>query len=147
MSIACRRATIRNLMKTIRRETFIALRARRQAHQIAQELLNPSLDLKQTYCRKCGKFLRMDRLDRHDQIPCHRCGHVNIVPHELAERIRAEIPVAPPARSEIAQWEYIPSRPTPTLVRRVSALILLLLFVAFTFLCILIMLGNSRLLR
>lgn len=80
-------------MATIPRQTFIALRARRQAHQIASDILNPSLDLSQVFCRECGRPLRRDRLDRNDHIACHRCGHVNDLPHELANRVRSAIAI------------------------------------------------------
>jgi hypothetical protein len=102
-------------MPIIQRQTFIALRARRQAHQIASQIINPSRDLAQVCCRECGRSLRRDRLDRNDRIACHRCGHVNDLPHELANRVRSAI-----AHSDCHTHESRP-RPLPTSRRRTNA--------------------------
>ena len=52
------------------RETFIALRARRQAHQIASEILNPHLDLDALPCQHCGRDVPIDR-----RFATHHCPH------------------------------------------------------------------------
>jgi len=80
-------------MKAVQRETFIALRARRQSHQIASAIINPSLDLHQPYCRQCGEALRIDRLEDDGCIVCRACSRVNQLPSDLASEVRRRIPV------------------------------------------------------
>jgi hypothetical protein len=79
-------------METRRRETFIALRARRQAVQIATAIANPSLNLTQLYCRECGTPLRSDRLTRaqRDCVPRLRHDHESAVGSGRADPKRAD---------------------------------------------------------
>lgn len=61
-----------------RSETMIALRARRQAFTIANEIRNPHVDVGQSLCPECGIELHI--VDSHEQhaVDCPNCGaHLN----------------------------------------------------------------------
>jgi hypothetical protein len=101
--------------RALHRETFIALRARRQAVQIATAIANPSLNLAQLYCRACGTPLRSDRLTVRNEIACHGCGTVTKVPPAVAERIRCAPAIAESEAwdEDLAQRADRSRRPTP----------------------------------
>lgn len=61
-----------------RSETMIALRARRQAFTIANEIRNPHVDVGQSFCPHCHAELHI--VDSHEQhsVDCPTCGaHLN----------------------------------------------------------------------
>ena len=67
-------------------ETFVALRARRQAHRVVRDLTYPPLDPYQFYCRHCGHPLDLRDLDWSNHIRCERCaGRTPVPPRAVAE--------------------------------------------------------------
>jgi hypothetical protein len=74
----------------VHRETFVALRARRQAYLMASRVLHPPLSLGGFYCRHCGHPLTTDSLDVHDHIRCHACGQRTRLPPGVAARVREQ---------------------------------------------------------
>lgn len=61
-----------------RSETMIALRARRQAFTVANEIRNPHVDVGQSFCPQCHSELHI--VDSHEQhaVDCPNCGaHLN----------------------------------------------------------------------
>lgn len=72
--------------RLFRRETFIALRARRQAHAIARDVLNPHLDVSAVPCRACGGDVRIDPHHLGATATCPACGATVLLPaNSLAE--------------------------------------------------------------
>ena len=69
-------------------ETFIALRARRQAHRVVRELTYPPLDPYQFYCRLCGSPLDLRDLDWSDHIRCAACADRTPIPRSAVEELR-----------------------------------------------------------
>jgi hypothetical protein len=69
-------------------ETFVALRARREAHRVVRELLHPPLDPYQFYCRQCGRPLDSRDLDDGERIGCGACGARTPVPPRAAAELR-----------------------------------------------------------
>jgi hypothetical protein len=69
-------------------ETFVALRARREAHRVVRELLHPPLDPYQFYCRHCGRPLDSRDLDFDELIRCVACGVWTPVPPRAAAELR-----------------------------------------------------------
>ena len=69
-------------------ETFVALRARREAHRVVRELLHPPLDPYQFYCRHCGRPLDSRDLDFDELIRCATCGAPTSIPPGAAEELR-----------------------------------------------------------
>jgi DNA-directed RNA polymerase subunit RPC12/RpoP len=64
---------------------MIALRARREAHRIASDILNKPIDLKSLACPRCTRQLALTDFDRSDDacIDC-RCGALVKLPPHLA---------------------------------------------------------------
>src|SRR5687767_1920314 len=69
-------------------ETFVALRARREAHRVVRELLHPPLDPYQFYCARCGRPLDSRDLDSDELIRCVACGARTPVPPRAAPELR-----------------------------------------------------------
>src|SRR5688572_18449936 len=69
-------------------ETFVALRARREAHRVVRERLHPPLDPYQFYCRHCGRPLDSRDLDFDELICCGPCGVRTPVPPAAAAELR-----------------------------------------------------------
>jgi DNA-directed RNA polymerase subunit RPC12/RpoP len=67
------------------RETIIALRARREAHRIASDILNKPIDPKSLACPRCARQLPLSEFDRSDdtRVDC-RCGALVKLPPHLA---------------------------------------------------------------
>ncbi len=72
----------------VRHETFVALRARREAHRVVRELLHPPLDPYQFYCRHCGRPLDSRDLDLDERIRCGACGAATPIPPRAAAELR-----------------------------------------------------------
>jgi hypothetical protein len=82
-------------MFSVCRETFIALRARREALRISTQILNPPLDLLALHCRKCGNPLSSATLTSGNTIRCDACCRAVRVHRALAAQIRARQIVLP----------------------------------------------------
>jgi hypothetical protein len=66
------------------RQTFIALRARRQAYRIATDFLyDQPIDVETINCRACGKRLKRRRMSAKGWIRCRRCGVFTKAPPHL----------------------------------------------------------------
>ena len=75
-----------DMPRGFRRETFIALRARRQAHAIARGVLNPHVDIAAVPCRACGADVRIDPHHLSASTTCPACGASVLLPaNYLAE--------------------------------------------------------------
>jgi hypothetical protein len=72
----------------VHRETFVALRARREACRLARVLHNPPLDPYQFYCRHCGQPLDGLDLEPSNHICCDACGCYTLVPPDSARELR-----------------------------------------------------------
>jgi len=67
-----------------RRDTFIALRARRQALRIASSVAFARLSAKVVFCHNCRRPLDWRRFDFESPIMfCTMCGQRNILPDDL----------------------------------------------------------------
>jgi hypothetical protein len=66
--------------RAVRRETFIALRARRQAYAIARDILNPHLDVAAVPCRACGSDVPIEADHLGATGRCRSCGADVLVP-------------------------------------------------------------------
>jgi hypothetical protein len=74
------------MLRVFRRETFIALRARRQAYAIAREILNPHVDVAAVPCRACGGDVPIEADHLGATARCPSCGADVLVPaNYLAE--------------------------------------------------------------
>ena len=114
------------MARAILRQTFIALRARRQAYRIAADFLyDEPIDVESFPCSACGQPIHVEEVNAVGNLPCPSCGEWNRAPAHLRSR-RApdllDIDQSPPARGIITLEE--------ARRRRVIAiLILVLLFV------------------
>ena len=76
------------LRPNVHPETFVALRARRQAHRVVRDLTYPPLDPYQFYCRQCGLPLDLRDLDGSDHIRCAACGARTPIPRGAVAELR-----------------------------------------------------------
>ena len=80
------------MARAILRETFIALRARRQAYRVAADFLyEDPIDVETFACRSCGQQIRPDVVGVNGIVRCGVCGVKNQVSPHLRTR------QAPPA--------------------------------------------------
>jgi hypothetical protein len=98
---------------SIQRQTFIALRARRQAYQIATQIMHPPLKPYQFFCRHCGAGLDALGLDVNDHIRCDDCGLRTRLPPGCASELRRMHQSASPSAerpasvADVALWCYL----------------------------------------
>ena len=121
------------------RQTFIALRARRQAYRIAADFLyDQPIDVNTVACRVCGTDLTRRVLSDDYRIYCPHCGaETTLPPHRRAprndprRRTSPALDYCPPEPHRWSDWE-MPSDMTVLLL--VSALMLVgaLVVVAIT---------------
>ena len=73
--------------RTILRQTFIALRARRQAYRIATDFIyeNP-IDVETFPCRSCGHQVHPREMSDAGWVLCTVCGESNLAPPHLRSR-------------------------------------------------------------
>ena len=116
--------------RVFRRETFIALRARRQAHAIAREVLNPHVDVAAVPCRACGGDVPIEPDHLGATTACPACGATVLLPAKyLAER--DDEPPAVNPRHLYYQRRPLPPRQELTALRCfVMAALIGLLFIA-----------------
>src|SRR5438552_663699 len=71
------------------RETFIALRARREAHQISREVLyDRPIDVETLLCASCARQLELSHGDAaRNTIRCEACGAETEVPPHLRPQL------------------------------------------------------------
>jgi hypothetical protein len=108
------------LRPDIRPETFVALRARRQAHRVGRELTYPPLDPYQFYCRQCGTPLDLRDLDWSDQIRCAACAERTPIPPRAVPELR---------RRRARRW----GRPPRSLVRDAAIAVYILVAILLVF--------------
>jgi hypothetical protein len=101
-------------------ETFVALRARRQAHRVVRDLTFPPLDPYQFYCRRCGLPLDLRDLDGSDQIRCAACADRTTIPRGAVEELR---------RRRTRRW----GRPPRSLVRDAAIAVYVLVAILLVF--------------
>src|SRR2546421_6213511 len=71
------------------RETFIALRARREAHQVSREVLyDRPIDVETLLCSSCARDLELSHGDAStNMIRCDACGAQTDVPPHLRHHL------------------------------------------------------------
>jgi hypothetical protein len=85
------------------RETFIALRARRQAHVIARDILNPHVEVNSITCRDCGGEVPVAADHLGVRTRCPQCGTHAMLPSTFfADPDEPVATVAPTPRA--ASW-------------------------------------------
>ena len=89
--------------RALRRETFIALRARRQAYGIAQDILNPHVDVAAVPCRACEHDVPIDPTHLGATVRCPGCGAEVLLPANYLAKIDGLDEPAP--RRERAQTD------------------------------------------
>ena len=108
------------LRPQVQAETFVALRARRQAHRVVRELTYPPLDPYQFYCRQCGTPLDLRDLDPSDQIRCAACAARTPIPPAAVAELR---------RRRSRRW----GRPPRSLVRDAAIAVYVLVAILLVF--------------
>jgi hypothetical protein len=66
--------------RVFRRETFIALRARRQAYAIARDIIDPHVDVAAVPCRACGGDVPFEPYHLATTAQCPACGAQVVLP-------------------------------------------------------------------
>src|SRR5687768_11807985 len=66
--------------RVFRRETFIALRARRQAYAIARDIINPHVEVAAVPCRACGGDVPFEPHHLATTARCPACGAQVMLP-------------------------------------------------------------------
>ena len=90
------------MARAILRQTFIALRARRQAYRIAADFLyDEPIDVETFPCRACGHQIRPFEMSDAGWVLCSVCGESNLAPPHL--RSRTTVRCVP--REQFDQWE------------------------------------------
>lgn len=71
----------------VQRETFIALRARREAYHVAADVLYEApIDVRTVACRGCGAWLDVHGSTVTDPLTCPACGALTPLPPYLRAR-------------------------------------------------------------
>ena len=103
------------MARTIFRQTFVALRARRQAYRVAADFLyDQPIDVDTFACRSCGNTLTGHRPIFRRSLCCPRCGVRNRMPTYLrpprwqpdVHRVVTDEPVEP-SRSRQLQPDVV----------------------------------------
>ena len=79
-----------HMPRVFRRETFIALRARRQAHAIAREVLNPHVDVAAVPCRACGGDVAFVPSHLATTARCPACGATVLLPANFLAEVEGD---------------------------------------------------------
>ena len=94
------------MARTIFRQTFIALRARRQACRIASDFLyDEPIDVETFPCRSCGRQMRVKIVGAAGLVRCRVCGARNTAPPHVRSRVPMRFPAemrAPDTREKPA---------------------------------------------
>ena len=83
--------------RQVPRETYIALRARRQAYRIASDILyEEPIDVSTLFCQGCGAELGRSDTSFTDPMICPHCDTATPVPaHLLKQVIQPAVPLPP----------------------------------------------------
>jgi len=116
--------------RVFRRETFIALRARRQAHAIAREMLNPHVDVAAVPCRACGGDVPIEPHQIGATTACPACGATVLLPANYLAELDDETPAVNPRHLYYQRRPLPPRQELTTLRCFVLAALIGLLFIA-----------------
>ena len=93
-----------HMPRVFRRETFIALRARRQAHAIAREVLNPHVDVAAVPCRACGGDVPFEPSHLATTARCPACGATVLLPVNFLAEVEEDGPPRPRRAEPPGDW-------------------------------------------
>jgi hypothetical protein len=115
--------------RVFRRETIIALRARRQAHAIAREVLNPHVDVLAVPCRACGGDVPIEPHHLGATTICPACGASVLLPASYVAGTDEETPDVNPRHVYYERKPLPPRQELTTLRCFVLAALIGLLFI------------------
>ena len=120
------------MARAILRQTFIALRARRQAYRIAADFLyDEPIDVESFPCSACGQPIHVEEVNAVGNLPCPSCGTWNRAPAHLRSRRTpnlTDVPHSPPAEWVVTIEE--------ARRRQVIAILMLVLFFVLLIACL-----------
>ena len=91
--------------RVFRRQTFIALRARRQAYAIARDIINPHVIVAAVPCRACGGDVPFEPHHLATTARCPACGAQVMLPANFLAEAEAREAQVPRARhAPVEDW-------------------------------------------